>query len=133
MRYNYKINPCIIMKCECIPSLIAVKGVPSSSCNLITFKATSFPFTLKRKEERGRRNKKNKIKGETVFLIIELVSHHVLIQFLPVNASDSFIALQETLHSFHNVNFIFSHSDAIQEMISAFCESVCFLSITALN
>lgn len=132
MRCNYKINPCIIMKCECIPSLIAVKGVPSSSCNLITFKATSFPFTLKRKEEEEGEIK-NKIKGETVFLIIELVSHHVLIQFLPVNASDSFIALQETLHSFHNVNFIFSHSDAIQEMISAFCESVCFLSITALN
>lgn len=29
-----------------LPSLIAVKGVPSSSCSLITFRATNFPFTL---------------------------------------------------------------------------------------
>lgn len=28
------------------PSLMAVKGVPSSSCKRITFRATSFPFTL---------------------------------------------------------------------------------------
>ena len=34
---------------------MAVKGVPSSSCSLITFRATSFPFTLEK-----RRNKKEK-------------------------------------------------------------------------
>lgn len=93
MQCNYKKTPCIIIKCECIPSLIAVNGVPSSSCNLITFNATSFPFTLKGKERGGEGEIKNKIKAETVFLTAELIFDHVLIQFLPVNASDSFIAL----------------------------------------
>ena len=34
-----------------LPSLIAVKGVPSSSCKRITFRATSFPFTLETKQK----------------------------------------------------------------------------------
>lgn len=76
---------------------------------------------------------KNKIKAETVFLKIELVSHHVLIQFLSVNVSDPFIPLQETLQSFHKENFIFSHSDTTQEIISVFCESFCFLSTAELH
>lgn len=35
----------------CLPSLMAVNGVPSSSCSLITLRATSFPFTLKETKE----------------------------------------------------------------------------------
>lgn len=39
---EYKFN--LLLKI--VPSLMAVKGVPSSSCKRITFRATSFPFTL---------------------------------------------------------------------------------------
>lgn len=43
---------------ELLPSLMAVKGVPSSSCKRITFRATSFPFTLETKAEVDKRKKK---------------------------------------------------------------------------
>lgn len=70
---------------KCLPSLMAVKGVPSSSCSLITFRATSFPFTLQETKEQRKVTLQN---CKSAWVLIMLPNISILCKFaLIVSAS----------------------------------------------
>lgn len=99
-------------KRECLPSLIAVNGVPSSSCSLITFRATNFPFTLRETKE-DMRSKSVKICSHygSVFLKIHILCIFALKMWLNYIATTRLISVSlEILYHHHKYShFKYSH------------------------